>query len=235
MQTTPIYRPSGVRFQKIHALRVLATVGFAIFLLGPSATTVRAEDWGGSHNLLIQAPLSEKWFLLSRSNVATRDQFDDWFLGYTGISLGYRFTDQWSLRIGYRSAWLRPGDDWRRENRPMLEGYYAQNWRGFRFTNRARFEFRQFSYQKNDIRFRNEIVVEAPWRFTPLQLRPYLEEEIFYGFRDGNIEANWLGAGLSWFPVSQVKMKVGYRWVRQRTPGGWINRNVLVTGVNFFF
>ena len=32
-----------------------------------------------------------------------------------------------------------------------------------------------------------------------------------------------------------VKLKIGYRWVRQRIGENWINRNVIVTGVNVFF
>ncbi len=102
-------------------------------------------------------------------------------------------------------------------------------------TNRSRFEFRFFDYREDDVRFRNEIVVEAPWEFTPLKLKPYVEEEFFYSFNEDWIEANWIGAGLSWRPMPGVKLKLGYRWVHQRIGDGWLNRNVIVTGVNVFF
>ena len=132
-------------------------------------------------------------------------------------------------------AWIRPGEEWLEESRPYVEGYYANKWKGFRITNRSRLEFRFFDHRDDDIRFRNEIVVEAPWEWTPLKLKPYVEEEFFYGFDQSQIEANWLGGGLSWRPMKGVKLKLGYRWVRQRIGENWINRNVIVTGVNLFF
>lgn len=195
-----------------------------------------ASDGGMSHNLLLKHSLNEKWFLISRSNTASRDHYDDTFFGYTGLGIGYNLNEHWSLRAGYRHAWIRPRDEWLEEDRPYLEGYFADRWEGFRVSNRSRFEFRYYDFDRDDdVRFRNEIVVEAPWELTPLKLKPYVEEEVFFGFNQERIEANWLGGGLAWRPVKGVKLKLGYRWVRQRIGERWINRNVIVTGVNLFF
>jgi len=194
-----------------------------------------ASDAGASYNLLLKHKLTEEWFLISRSNLASRQHYDDNFFGYTGLGLGYNLNENWSLRVGYRHAWIRPGDGWLEENRPYVETYYMGDWEGFRVTNRSRFEFRFFDYREDDVRFRNEIVVEAPWEFTPLKLKPYVEEEFFYSFNEDWIEANWIGAGLSWRPMPGVKLKLGYRWVHQRIGENWMNRNVIVTGVNVFF
>ena len=194
-----------------------------------------ASDSGASYNLLLKHSLNEEWFLISRSNMASRFHYDDNSFGYTGIGLAYNLNENWSLRAGYRHAWIRPGDEWLEENRPYLEGYYAKRWKGFRVTNRSRFEFRFFDDRDDDIRFRNEIVVEAPWEFTSLKLKPYLEEEFFYGFDQSQFQANWLGGGVSWRPIDGLKLKLGYRWVHQRIGANWRNRNLIVTGVNLFF
>jgi opacity protein-like surface antigen len=193
------------------------------------------QDAGGSYNLLLKAPLAGDWFLLSRSNAASRNNFGDTFLAYTGASLGYQLRPSFSLRLGYRRAWFRFTDDWQPEDRLMLEGYFAERFNGFRVTNRLRVELRWFDWRDDDVRLRNEITIEAPWALTPLELKPYLEEEVFYGINAGRFEANWLGAGLAWRPMDGVKLKLGYRWNRFRAGDDWANRNVLVTGVNVFF
>jgi hypothetical protein len=206
-----------------------------IFIIFVSPFLHGASDGGMSHNLLLKHSLNDDWFLISRSNLASRRHYDDNFFGYTGIGLGYNMNQSWSLRVGYRHAWIRPGDKWLEENRPYVEAYYAKSFDGFRLSNRSRVEFRFFDHRDDDIRFRNEIVVEAPWEFTSLKLKPYVEEEFFYDCDANRIEANWLGGGLSWRPMKGVKLKLGYRWVRQRIGENWSNRNVIVTGVIFFF
>lgn len=195
-----------------------------------------AQDAGASNNLLLKAGLGAgDWFLISRSNLASRNNFGDNFLAYTGAGLGYQLSDSFSLRAGYRRAWFRFSEDWQPENRGYLEGYFAKRINGFRFTNRARVEFRYFDWRDDDIRLRNEITVEAPWPLTPLRLKPYLEEEVFFSTNAGRFEANWLGGGLAWRPAEGVKLKLGYRWNRFRAGDDWTNRNVLVTGLNLFF
>jgi opacity protein-like surface antigen len=209
-----------------------------LFLCAALAATPPAaadQDAGASYNLLLKAPLAGDWFVISRSNAASRNNFGDTFLAYTGASIGYQLIPSFSLRLGYRRAWFRFTDDWQPEDRAMLEGYFADRFNGFRVTNRLRVEFRWFDWRDDDIRLRNEITVEAPWALTPLKLKPYLEEEVFYSTNAGRFEANWLGGGLAWRPMEGVKLKVGYRWNRFRAGDDWANRNVLVTGVNVFF
>jgi hypothetical protein len=206
-----------------------------IGLAAVSGPGLAEQDAGGSYNLLLKAPLAGDWFVISRSNLASRDNFGDSFLAYTGASLGYQLKPQLSLRVGYRRAWLRFGEDWQPEDRAMLEAYFADRFQGFRVTNRLRAELRWFDWRDDDLRLRNEITVEAPWALTALELKPYLEEEAFYSTNAGRFEANWLGAGLAWRPVEGVKLKLGYRWNRFRAGDDWANRNVLVTGVSIFF
>jgi opacity protein-like surface antigen len=191
-------------------------------------------DNGVSTNLLIKAKISDKWFIISRSNLASRE-VDDNFFAFTGVGLGYQFNKKWSLRGGYRRAWFRPKDEWLVENRPYVEAYYARMFGGFRFSSRSRFEFRTFDYKENDVRFRNCFNLDLPWKISPLKLQPYIEEEFFYSFDNERIDMNWLGFGLSWKPAKGVKLKLGYRWNYFRIGDDFQNRHVLATGINFYF
>jgi len=213
--------------------RFSSIVLLILFLTAPAAQAER--DSGASHNLLIKAPINDDWFVISRSNLAYRNDFDDRFLGFTGAGLGYQWTDEWSLRVGYRHVWFKPQDDWLEEDRLYAEAFYANRFDAVRFTSRSRFEFRSFDYRENDVRFRNEFVVELNKPIPGTVLRPYVEEEFFYSTNDSRFEANWLGAGLAWWPADGVKLKVGYRWNRFRVGDSWRDRDTLVTGINLFF
>ncbi len=216
------------RFSALLALLALALSAFSVSALAE-------QDAGASYTLLLKGGIGGKWFLISRSNLSTRNNFGDPFLGYTGIGLGYQLTPAFSVRAGYRRAWFRFTDIWQPEDRGYLEAYFADTFNGFRISNRARIEFRFFDWRDDDIRLRDNITVEAPWSLTPLKLRPYLEEEVFFGTNAGQLAANWLGGGLAWRPAKGIKVKLGYRWTRFRAGEDWANRNVLVCSVNLFF
>ena len=202
----------------------------------PGSAVLAAErDSGSSLNLLLKYNLSDDWFIISRSNLASRNNHEQFFFGYTGAGLGYQLNNEWSVRAGYRHAWIKPQDEWLEEDRLFAEGYYADKFDGFRVSNRARAEWRYFDYREKYSRVRNEIAVEAPWSLTSLALKPYLEEEFFYSTNAGRFEANWLGGGLAWRPAKGVKMKVGYRWNHFRVGEEWRDRDVLVLGLNLFF
>ena len=209
----------------------------AMLLLALStASGVRAErDSGASHNLLLKAPIAGDWFVISRSNLASRNDFDDRFLGFTGAGLGYQLTPAWSARAGYRHVWFRPQDRWLEEDRLYAELYFADRVGPGRLSSRSRLEFREFDYRDDDVRFRNEFVFEAAGSIAGTGLRPYIEEEFFYSTNNDRFEANWLGAGLAWRPADGVKLKIGYRWNRFRAGEKWRDRDVLVTGINVLF
>ena len=198
-------------------------------------TAPAKSDWGNSHNLLLKASLSDDWFVISRSNMASRNDFDDYFLGYTGIGLGYQHNQKWSLRTGYRQAWFKIAEEWKPEYRSYFETYYADFHEGFRWTSRTRFEFRFFDHKDEYTRLRQEFTLTAPWKFTPLHLQPYLEEEVFYNFEKEWVEANWFGGGLSFRPWDGAKFKLGYRLNKYRIGEDFRTRHIIVTGLNLFF
>lgn len=192
-------------------------------------------DSGASYNFLFKVGLNKDWFIISRSNLASRDDFSDSFFRYTGAGLGYQLTESWSLRGGYRRAWIQLQDNWLPEDRFYLEGFYTTNLDTYRLTNRSRIERRTFDYREDDVRLRNETVIEGPVGLLGERIKPYLEEEFFYSKKADRFEANWLGGGVAWRPAKGVKLKLGYRWNRFRVGDEWRNRHVLVTGLNLFF
>lgn len=208
----------------------------ALLALLPLFAAAEEGDWGYAHNFYIAKALDEKWSLLHRSNAVLRDDMSDFFFAYADLGLGYKFHPAWRVDAAYRRSWLQPAEDWLVEDIP----YINLNWFGAlgeaRLSNRSRIEFREYRYDKDDdIRLRNETRLDLPWPLLPGGIKPYFEEEFFWGRNSEQFEMNWLTGGLYCKPTQALKLKVGYRWVAIRVGNGWENRNQLVTGLNYFF
>lgn len=211
-------------------VRVLLVVSICI------TASLSAAPWAGDHVFALKTDLDERWTLHSQSKAVLRDDFSDFLGGYTGLGLSYQLTERWNARGGYRHVWADSGEEWLQENRPYAEASYARSFEGFRFKNRARFEYRAFDFDKDDaLRYRNQLAVEAPWKLTALELQPFVEEEVFYSVDDERIDMNRLGAGVAWRPLDGVKLKLGYRWTYFRSGEDFISRNVLTTALSLAY
>lgn len=208
---------------------------FSIFIFSVNASA--SEDWGYAHNFLIQKKLNTKWSIVSKSQFNARDDMREIFLGLVDLGVDYQLYDWLKIGGAYRGAWsLLRNNEYGYENRPMINIYASKNLHQYFVSNLARFEFRQFNYDlKDDVRFRNEIRVVFPVEITKMKLKPYIEEEFFYSINAEEINANWLSAGLQYQVNKNVRIKTGYRWLRQKAGETWFGRDVLVTGFMFSF
>ena len=208
-----------------------------VMLLAGPATAIAVEgDWGYAHNLYATLSLTEKWSVLHRSQFALRDDMSDFFFGFADIGIGYRIHPDWRLDAVYRRAWIEPAGTWLIEDRPLVNLTWFGTMHDARISNRSRIEFRKYRWdRKDDIRYRNETRVDLPWEILPFGIKPYVEEEFFWGRNSGKVEMNWLTGGLYCKPNNSTKLKLGYRWVSARVGDEWENRNQLVTSFNFFF
>lgn len=194
-----------------------------------------ANNTGSSHNLFVLKRLDADSFFVGRGNLVTRDGFGDTFFGYFDGNYRYWLNGTWAIESGYRHAFLKLGNGWRQEHRPMFALYWRGKLGKGKFTNRNRIEFRHFEGDAKDrVRYRNEASWTAPYKITGYELTPFIEEEFFYDFTDSEINTNWLTFGVSKFWTKEIKWKLGYRLQSQKFNGQWENRHVLVTGLSFF-
>lgn len=167
--------------------------------------------------------------------MVSRDNMSNPFFATADIGLRYKFTPNWSTDVVYRAAWLELGEDWRYENRPLINLNYSTNWQGYRLTHRSRVEFRIFEEASDDIRYRSEYRIVFPHELTRFKLKPYIEEEFFYSVNAEEVNENWLSAGFRYRLNPNTILKLGYRWQARKSQNQWQDRNVLVTGILLFF
>lgn len=206
-------------------------------LLFPLAAGARSLDWGSTHDLVVRASLTEKWSIYSSAQAVLWNDFSDLFFGYVDLGVGYRFHPAWRAEIAYRRGWVKPADDWLVENRPLANLTWFGKVKDIRLSNRSRIEFREYTWiKKDDIRLRNRTRAELPWAVLPFEIKPYFEEEFFYGKNSEHIEKNWLTGGLYYKPSKQVKLRLGYRWIAVRSKtSDWKNINQVVTALILSF
>lgn len=205
-----------------------------LLIPGLSAMAMSGQtDWGATHHFSIGIDLSERMYLLSRTLISSRDDFSDYYSCTTGVGLGWKLTNAFHLRGGYRQNRTEIEDHWIREHRPYMEYFHRFQAGGFRISNRGRVEFRDAPGIRKDDRYRHQLVLESPWRLTAIQLQPYLDEEVFYSIDQERVMMNWLAAGVSWRAGPHLKLRLAYRWAAQRAGASWHHRNILVTGMTW--
>ena len=208
----------------------------ATLLLSGANADAKSLDWGSTHDLIVRASLNEKWSVYSSAQAALWDDFSDVYFGYVDLGVGYKFHPAWRIEAAYRQAWFQPKDNWFTEHRPLVNLSWFGKVKEIRLSNRSRIEFREYTWNKtDDIRFRNRTRADLPWAILPFEIKPYFEEEFFYGKNSEHIEKNWLTGGLYYKASKQVKLRLGYRWIAVRGPSEWKNINQIVTVLSLNF
>jgi hypothetical protein len=208
-----------------------------LIALFPICSIAEGGDWGYAHITFLKAKLNKDWSAFTSSQVTWRDDLSDFYFYYVDAGLSYKINPNWQIGAAYRYAEWDIQDHFEREDRPLINLTWSAKPNGIKIANRARMEFRYYDWDKDDdIRFRNRTRIEFPWEVLPGAIKPYLEEEVFYGRNSGKVEMNWLMAGLYCKPTDHLKIKAGYRWFAIRdAAGNWENRNQLVTGMILLF
>jgi hypothetical protein len=208
----------------------------ALLLAAPAITPAAEGDWGAAHIFYVKKALAGNWSAITGAQLTWRDDMSDFYFIYADAGLAYKFHPNWIVEAVYRQGWWEISDQWEVENRPLFNLKWIDTFDGIRIENQARLELRFYDWDKDDdLRFRNRTRMEFPWEVIPVGIKPYLEEELFIGKNSGELEMNWLMAGLYYKPTKQLKLKAGYRWIAIRAGNQWENRNQLVTGLALIF
>ena len=207
---------------------------FVFLISSICMTAVHATETGSSHNLFILNQLGNNAFFIGRANLVTREGFSDTFFGYVDGNYRHKLTSNWAIEAGYRHAFLKLGNQWREEYRPMLSLYWWGTLGEGKLSNRHRIEWRSFEGNTKDRkRYRNESVWTSLNTITDFKLTPFIEEEFFYDITNSEFNTNWITLGISKYWKKGIKIKSGYRLQSQKSNDEWENRHMLVTGISF--
>ena len=157
---------------------------------------------------------------------------------YQHYDLGFFYNLQKYLNVGggYRHVLSRSQGKFLIENEPYLSATLFWDLIGFKFDDRSRLEYNHFDYKDDTWRYRNKFTLKAPWKFTALEIQPYLSDEIFILFDDSQrLNTNRFSVGLGMTITENLKGEIYYMLQDTKNSGKWTGINVLGTKLKLSF
>ena len=156
----------------------------------------------------------------------------EFFYQHYDLGLSYKLSKYWSVGGGYRQAYeLRKGK-FKPENQPYITATLSLSAAGIIFESRNRFEYRNFCYKADSGRYRNKFTLKYPLKIAKFEVKPFLSDEIFFGFGGTNkFNQNRFSSGFGFDIIENIKAEIYYMLVTSESSKRWIDSNVL--GIKF--
>jgi hypothetical protein len=156
---------------------------------------------------------------------------------YQHYDLGFFYNLQKHLNVGagYRHVLSRSKAKFLVENEPYITATLLWDLAGFKFDDRSRVELNHFDYKDDTWTYRNKFTIKSPWKFTALEIQPYLSDEIFILFDDGQrLSKNRFFAGLGMNFTKNFKGEI-YYMLQSSKSAEWTEANILGTKLKLAF
>lgn len=163
------------------------------------------------------------------------DNANDFYYHHYDAGVVYSVDENLTIGVNYRQVYEKKKGDFKEENRPHVNAVLKYDLGGFKLDDRNRLEYRHFDYQADAWRYRNKLTVKLPWKFTKMQIQPYLADEVFVDFNNKAFNRNRLYSGFSMSLAKNLKAEVYYLLQTSRSSGGWLDANALGTKIKLLF
>jgi len=155
------------------------------------------------------------------------DNASDFYYHHYDAGFVYSLNKYLDLGVNYRQVYEKKKGDFKEENRPHLGAVLNYPLWGFKFSDRNRFEYRHFDYQDDFWRYRNKFTAKFPWKFTKMEIQPYVADEFFVDLEDGGIfNKNRFYAGFGFGFTDNIKAELYYLLQSSKSSGDWNDANV---------
>jgi hypothetical protein len=138
---------------------------------------------------------------------------------------------------GYRQIYEKSGGRFHPCEEPYLTLTLSGILKGFKLDDRSRMEYNDYDYKDDFWRYRNKLTIKAPWKFTKLEIQPYISDEIFivFGGLPERLNQNRFSAGFDMNLVKHVKVGLYYMLQTHKKSSKWYDYNVLGTKLRLVF
>lgn len=164
------------------------------------------------------------------------DNANDFYYHHYDVGLFYNLEKWLNIGGGYRHIYELKKGKFKLENDPYVTLTLFWDFKGFKFEDRSRMEYRYFDYQDDSWRYRNKAMVKLPWKFTKMEVQPYLADEIFISFNGiSELNQNRFSSGLTMNLTKNLKAEIYYMLQNSKSSGKWVDINVLGTKLKITF
>lgn len=163
------------------------------------------------------------------------DDANEFYYHHYDAGLVYSINKNLDLGLNYRQVYEKKKGKFKEENRPYVNATLKQDFLGFKFEDRNRLQYRHFDYQSDCWQYRNKFTLKFPWKFTKIEIQPYLADEIFLGFQNKAFSHNRFYSGLGMSLAKNLKAEIYYLLQSSRSADKWVDANVSGTKVKLAF
>ena len=143
------------------------------------------------------------------------------------VGFFYNLEKYLSISGGYRHVYELKKGKFKLENEPYAAASLFFDLARCKFEDRCRLEFRHFDYQSDSWRYRNKISVKLPWKFTSMEIYPFVSDEIFVNLSDTvQYNQNRVSSGLGMNLAKNVKAEIYYMLQSVKGSEKWRDTNV---------
>jgi len=181
--------------------------------------------------------LNEDWEFTFSEGLRFTDNASRFYYSSSSLSLNYSgFGDWLDVGVGFRKIFMKKSrHSWRQEDRPYVSFTLNGIYNRLDVSNRIRFEYRDKEDAKDVWRFRNRFQIEFPVRWTQLQLRPYMSDEIFVNFDEEHFNRNRVYAGVVYEFPEHTECKFYYLFQSWKSGDKWRDMNAVGITLNFSY
>jgi hypothetical protein len=233
-------------------IRILAGVVLCLLLSGLTAHAYKTGDsqiWlnagaSGSLGEPIKLSLGEQWRI--------GDDASELYYMQTELKATYKVVNWLSLIAGYTEASSRVSkpvydaagnetrdDYWSSEHRPFAGVSFSGSFSGWKVSDRIQAEYRMKDAVQDYFRYRNQVKVVAPWKWTALKIQPNAYYEAFLSKLPDDVEWPWvrqrISAGVSMSFTDVLKGNLYYLKQLDWTSSDWREYNIFGVSVSASF
>ena len=152
----------------------------------------------------------------------------EFYYHHYDIGLSYDVNKNLTVGAYYRQIYEGEKGKFKPEYRPHIDVTPKIELYGFKIENRNRLDYRLYDDGREDIlQYRTRLLVRSPWKFTPINIQPYISDEIFVWLNSAALRRNRLDAGISFDLIKNFKGDVYYRLQSTKKSGRWTDYNIL--------
>ncbi|MDD4894159.1 MAG: DUF2490 domain-containing protein [Candidatus Omnitrophica bacterium] len=202
-----------------------------------AAYTYDDGDFQVWHTEIQEKEINKESRLTLEEELRFGDDASELYYYYFDIGYAYDVNKNLTLGLNYRQIYdkKQPYNKFKIENRPHINATLKYALSGFQLDDRNRLEYRHFDYQEDSWEYRNKFTVKFPWKFTRLQIQPYLADEIFLKLNGIDLNRNRLYSGFMFTVLKNLKAEIYYLLQKTKSSGKWTAVNVLGSKVKVSF
>ncbi|MFA5535339.1 MAG: DUF2490 domain-containing protein [Mariniphaga sp.] len=175
---------------------------------------------------VIQAKVTDRFTLGVTEKVQYTTESGAFNLKYGDLSVTYAVNSWFSIGVGGRLLHSRKGEEWKREQRPMVFGDMDGSWRKVTYNFSNRIEYRFIESGTNHFRHWQMFRVEMP-PFRAPWFSLYVAEESFIPIDPLSLQTARFYAGTKVKYTKNLAMRVYYVLEKRKSTPSWSTGDVL--------